>query len=144
MKTKNYLLALFALSLASCTVYQVPVNEFAQQIENSHIEKRKIEVGSGGLVSWWAADSLYTNGLHTLKCYDQKGNAKEIEVTPGTVVRFTTNDGKHATYYFDSVSWGDTAVTGTTSRILNMQKIIAKNEIKKIEIDNNRKSGRYK
>lgn len=52
MKTKNYLLTLFALSLASCTVYQVPVNEFAQQIENSHIEKRKIKVGSGGLVSW--------------------------------------------------------------------------------------------
>lgn len=44
------------------------------------------------------ADILYTNGLHTLKCYDKKGNPKEIEVTPGTVVRFITRDGKHATY----------------------------------------------
>jgi hypothetical protein len=144
MKIKMYLLALSVLPFAACTVYQVPVDKFAEQIENSHIEKRKIEVGSGGIVSWWAADSLYTNGMHTLKCYDKKGNSKEIEVTPGTVVRFTTNDGKHATYYFDSVIWGDTAVTGTTSRILNTQKIISKDEIKKIEIDNSRKSGRYK
>ena len=144
MKIKMYLLALSVLPFAACTVYQVPVDKFAEQIENSHIEKRKIEVGSGGIVSWWAADSLYTNGMHTLKCYDKKGNSKEIEVTPGTVVRFTTNDGKHATYYFDSVIWGDTAVTGTTSRILNTQKIITKDEIKKIEIDNSRKSGRYK
>ena len=144
MKIKMYLLALSVLPFAACTVYQVPVDKFAEQIENCHIEKRKIEVGSGGIVSWWAADSLYTNGMHTLKCYDKKGNSKEIEVTPGTVVRFTTNDGKHATYYFDSVIWGDTAVTGTTSRILNTQKIISKDEIKKIEIDNSRKSGRYK
>ncbi len=144
MKIKMYFGILSVLPFAACTVYQVPVDKFAEQIENSHIEKRKIEVGSGGIVSWWAADSLYTNGMHTLKCYDKKGNSKEIEVTPGTVVRFTTNDGKHATYYFDSVIWGDTAVTGTTSRILNTQKIISKDEIKKIEIDNSRKSGRYK
>ncbi|WP_455668681.1 hypothetical protein [Phocaeicola sp.] len=144
MKIKMYFGILSVLPFAACTVYQVPVDKFAEQIENSHIEKRKIEVGSGGIVSWWAADSLYTNGMHTLKCYDKKGNSKEIEVTPGTVVRFTTNDGKHATYYFDSVIWGDTAVTGITSRILNTQKIISKNEIKKIEIDNSRKSGRYK
>lgn len=144
MKIKMYFGILSVLPFAACTVYQVPVDKFAEQIENSHIEKRKIEVGSGGIVSWWAADSLYTNGMHTLKCYDKKGNSKEIEVTPGTVVRFTTYDGKHSTYYFDSVIWGDTAVTGTTSRILNTQKIISKNEIKKIEIDNSRKSGRYK
>lgn len=139
-----YLSAFLVLSLASCAVYRIPVNEFGQQIENSRIEKRKIEVGSGGIVSWWAVDSLYTNGLHTLKCYDKKGNPKEIDITPGTVIRFTTRDGKHATYYFDSVIWGDTAVTGTTSRILNTRKVISKKEIEKIEIDAGRKSGRYK
>ena len=144
MKTKRNFLALLMLPLVSCTVYNIPVNEFAQQIENSHIEKRNVEVGSGGITTWWAADSLYTNGIHTLKCYDKKNNPKEIEVTPGTVVRFTTNEGKHAIYFFDSVIWGDTAITGTSSRILNMQKIISKKDIAKIEIDNNRKSGRYK
>ena len=85
-----------------------------------------------------------TNGIHTLKCYDKKKNLKKIAVTPETVVRFTTNEGKHAIYFFDSVIWGDTAITGTTSRILNMHKIIFKKDIAKIEIDNNRKSGRYK
>ena len=74
MKTKRNFLALLMLPLVSCTVYNIPVNEFAQQIENSHIEKRNVEVGSGGITTWWAADSLYTNGIHTLKCYDKKNN----------------------------------------------------------------------
>ena len=52
MKIKMYFGILSVLPFAACTVYQVPVDKFAEQIENSHIEKRKIEVGSAGCQQW--------------------------------------------------------------------------------------------
>lgn len=143
MKIKSYLLVLSILALTGCKVYNIPVNEFTQQIKNSHIEKKNVTIPGGGLMSLWAADSLYTNGIHTLKGYDKKGNSKEIPVNAGTEVRFTTKDGKQTVYYFDSIIWSDTIVTGTTSRFLKTQKIIPIKNIVKVEVANDKKGIRY-
>ena len=85
-----------------------------------------------------------TYPIDFIKCIDKKGNPIELKNSPSLEIRFTDNNDKRTTFYFDLISVDQTDVSGVQSRfITSIKKTIPLNTIKTIEIQDGKKKFSY-
>jgi len=130
------------LSLASCKTYYIPVDSFKQQFANMdtsmYREVAIIKPVTGGKYRYKIAP------IDSIKCVDKNGNPVVLKNSPAVEVRFTDSSNKRTVFYFDLLTVGPTYVTGGQSRIFtSMRKTIPLNTIKKIEVQDDKKSLHY-
>jgi len=75
------------------------------------------------------------NSLQQLKVLDRNGKECVIPVTNHTGIRVTKKDGKHKTFYFNTLIIKDSIITGKNDHFIGINiKPINLNNIDKIEL----------
>jgi len=128
------------LLLNSCTTYTIPVESFKRQFMGLDSSTYVYVVTR---TPWGEKVKYKTFPIDYVDCVDKKGNSIKLEKIPSLEIRFTDSNDRKTVFYFDRISVTDTVVTGIESWILLIRKTIAVNKIKKIEIQDGRKSYKY-
>ena len=85
-----------------------------------------------------------TYPIDYIKVTDNKGNNLELKNSPSLEIRFTDESNKKTIFYFDLLKINGDYLTGGESRIIpSIKKTIRISSIKKIEIQNGKKSYHY-
>lgn len=142
-KTSFLLILILGLLLVitSCKTYYIPVDSFKQQFAGLDTIKLR-EVTTLGPMGDQVTYKTYP--IDYIKCVDKKGNPFDLKNSPSLEIRFTDNNDKRTTFYFDLISVDHTYVSGVQSRfITSIKKAIPLNTIKKFEIQDGKKKFSY-
>ena len=85
-------------------------------------------VGVGMLVKYTS------NRLSRVLCYNEKGEKVYISVNQNTQLIITDKKGETYKFYLDTVFLQNNALHGLRSRIMNMYRTVALDDVEKIEI----------
>jgi hypothetical protein len=92
----------------------------------------------------WGFKSAYsTYPIDSIKCVDKNGKPFLLKNGPSIEIRFTDNNNKRNTFYFDRIFVVRDSITGYQSRIFSIKKTIPLNTVKTIEIQDGQKKYRY-
>lgn len=84
------------------------------------------------------------NTIRKIEVVDKDGKKLNIENSPSLEIRFTLENNKKITFYFDTIFLDHSILSGERSRFLGLRKEIQFDKIMKIEIQNGRKKFHYK
>ena len=147
IKTSNnpLLVSVFFIGLilffSSCNTYIIPVDTFKEQLSKMN-ESNMREVTAQGPMG--DRVKYMTYDIDNLSAIDKNGNAITIPNSPAIEIRFTDSADKRTVFYFDLMRFDGTNITGRQSRFMNnFVKSIPVSSIRKIEIQNSKKSFRY-
>jgi hypothetical protein len=129
---KKALLYLSApLLLTGCATYHLSTESLVQQMANTQPEKKYTYLPSFPFIPF----SVDGNSLHQLKCLDKNGKETTIDVTNRTSVRITLADSSRKTFYFNTLLFKDSTVSGSKTHFFEMHiKPIKLRDVVKIEV----------
>jgi len=85
-----------------------------------------------------------TYPIDFIQAVDKNGNPITIPNSPSIEIRFTDNSNKKTVFYFDLIRFDGENITGRQSRFMsNFKKTIPISSVKKIEVQNGKKSFKY-
>lgn len=131
---------LIIAGLAGCKTYYIPVDSFKSQFSGIDSTKLKLVHTRGPIGE--IVDYL-SNPIENIQCVDKNNNPTELKNSPSLEIRFTENNNKQTTFYFDRVYLHDTLIIGVRSRFIGLRKSIPINNIKMIEIQDGHKNFKY-
>lgn len=143
MKTKIVKAGVYLITMiliASCKTYYIPVDSFNEQMKDiDAVELKTVNTKGpmGDVVSY------KTYPIEYIQCVDKNDNPIVLKNSPSIEIRFTKNDNKSTTFYFDQIYIKDSTVFGDGSRFINYAKSIPIKDIKLIEVQDGRKKFKY-
>lgn len=143
MKTKIVKAGVYLITMiliASCKTYYIPVDSFNEQMKDIDAVELKT-VNTKGPMGDVASYKTYP--IEYIQCVDKNDNPIVLKNSPSIEIRFTKNDNKSTTFYFDQIYIKDSTVFGDGSRFINYAKSIPIKDIKLIEVQDGRKKFKY-
>ena len=140
MNVKLYFFAcIIAIIFSACKTYYIPVESFKQQFNGLDTTKRvTMKTPYGNRVSY------NTYPIDVVKCIDKTGSQMVLKSAPSLEIRFTDNQNKRKTFYFDLIYIDGDKVTGVESRFMPWIKAtVLLSNIKTIEIQDDKKGFSY-
>jgi hypothetical protein len=135
------IIAVLTFSITSCTTYYIPIDSFKQQLPSLEKSKTLKQVTT---IDPWGFKSTYSiYPIDSIRCVDKNGKPFLLKNGPSLEIRFTDNNNKRNTFYFDRIYVVRDSITGYQSRILSIKKTIPLNTLKTIEIQDGQKKYSY-
>jgi hypothetical protein len=124
-------LGLFLLS--GCATYHISTQSLMEQFANSKKETKVTVLIAPPF--FFFPGIVDGNSLRTITVLDSKGKEKVLNVTRRTGVKITKNNGKHTTFYFDTLLLKDSTISGCKTHFVNAKiKPVRFADIRKIEL----------
>lgn len=144
MKTRHFFtLVIITLTvlISSCKIYYIPIDSFKQQLSGLDSSKFRTVTTVGPIGD---RVTYKTYPIDYVKCIDRNGNQFVLQNSPALEIRFTDNQNKRITFYFDRIFVNGDVVTGSRSRIISsIKSTVHLSDIKKIEIQSGGKRFSY-
>lgn len=128
------------LILSSCKMYYIPVDSFKQQMPSIETVNLKQVTTKD---PWGHKETYSTYPIDSIKCFDKDGTPYKLKNSPSIEIRFTYDDNRRTTFYFDRIWVVKDSVTGIRPHFLIMKKSIPLNTVKLIEVQDGHKKYRY-
>lgn len=128
------------LIISSCKMYYIPVDSFKQQMPSIETVNLKQVTTKD---PWGHKETYSTYPIDSIKCFDKDGTTYKLKNSPSIEIRFTYDDNRRTTFYFDRIWVVKDSVTGIRSHFLIMKKSIPLNTVKLIEVQDGHKKYRY-
>ena len=126
-------LAIACLLLSSCATYHLTTQSLLEQCATSPKQTKVNLLIAPPFVFF--PGIVDGNSLTQLYCLDKNENEVMLPVTTHMGMRITQKDGKHTTFYFDTLLLKDSTVTGSKSHFIVMKiNPIKLANISKIEV----------
>ncbi len=128
------------LGFTNCKTYYISVDSFKEQfkgIDSTRLQIVKTRGPAGDIAEYLA------NPIEYIKCVDKNNNPAQLKSSPSIEIRFTEQNNKKTTFYFDRVFLQDTLIMGYKSRFVYYKKSISINNVKLIEVQDGHKNFKY-